>query len=41
MEKNGYWTIFVTKPVLNLAFFGINQADTVIKENPTITKWAV
>ena len=40
-QKNGHWNIFVTKPILHLAFFSIHQADTVISENPSITRWVV
>jgi len=32
-------TFFITKPPLHLAFFGINQADEIIQNNPKITNW--
>lgn len=32
-------TLFITKPPLRLAFFGIGQADKIIKKNPGITRW--
>jgi dienelactone hydrolase len=31
--------VFVTKPPLNLAMFGINQAGQIIKEHPEVKKW--
>ena len=31
--------LFITKPPLRLAFFGINQADEILKKNPDIKKW--
>jgi len=32
-------TLFITKPPLHLAFFGINQADVIIENNPNIKNW--
>jgi hypothetical protein len=37
----GKMKIFITKPTLNLAIFGINQADEVIKDHPEIKKWII
>jgi dienelactone hydrolase len=37
----GKLKIFITKPTLNLAIFGINQADEVIKAHPEIKKWII
>jgi len=31
--------LFITKPPFHLAFFGINQADKIIKNNPEIKNW--
>jgi hypothetical protein len=31
--------LFISKPPLRLAFFGINQADEIIKQNPGIKNW--
>jgi hypothetical protein len=33
--------LFITKPPLRLAFFGINQADEIIKKNPDIKNWTI
>lgn len=33
--------LFITKPPLRLAFFGINQADEIIKKNPDIKNWTL
>lgn len=33
--------LFITKPPLHLAFFGINQADAIINTNPDIKNWTL
>jgi Alpha/beta hydrolase family len=33
--------LFITKPLLNLAFFNINQADEVINVHPEIKSWTI
>ena len=33
--------VFVTKPPLNLAMLGINQAEQIIKEHPEVKKWII
>lgn len=33
--------LFITKPPLHLALFGINQADEIIKMNPEINTWTI
>lgn len=33
--------VFVTKPTLNLAMLGINQAEQIIKEHPEVKKWII
>jgi hypothetical protein len=33
--------LFISKPPLRLAFFGINQADEIIKQNPGIRNWMI
>jgi hypothetical protein len=33
--------VFVTKPPLNLAIFGINQADQIIGDHPEVQSWAI
>jgi len=33
--------VFITKPTLNLAVFGINQADKVIQDHPEVKKWII
>ncbi len=33
--------VFVTKPMLNLAMFGINQAEQIINEHPEVKKWII
>lgn len=35
----GNTKLFITKPPLHLALFGINQADEIIKNNPEIKNW--
>lgn len=38
LADNGY-TVFIPKMPFNMAFFGINKADMIIKNNPDISKW--
>ncbi|MDO9044476.1 MAG: alpha/beta hydrolase [Methanobacteriaceae archaeon] len=38
LAENNYTTIIVKMP-FNLAFFGANQADSVISDHPEIKKW--
>lgn len=38
LAENGY-TVFIPKMPFNMAFFGINKADKIIKENPEILNW--
>ena len=33
--------LFISKPPLRLAFFGINQADKIIQQNPGIKNWII
>jgi hypothetical protein len=33
--------LFISKPPLHLAFFGINQADEIIKQNPGVSNWMI
>jgi hypothetical protein len=33
--------LFISKPPLRLAFFGINQADEIIRQNPGIKNWTI
>lgn len=40
LAKNGYTTIIVKMP-FNLAFFGVNKADDVIKNHPEINSWII
>ena len=35
----GKLKVFVTKPPLNLAMVGINQAEQIMKEHPEVKKW--
>lgn len=38
LADNGY-TVFIPKMPFNMAFFGINKPDKIIKNNPNITNW--
>ncbi len=40
LAENGYTTIIVKMP-FNLAFFGVNRADDVIKNHPEISSWVI
>ena len=40
LAANGYTTIIVKIP-FNLAFFGVNRADDVIKNHPEISSWVI
>ncbi|NYB51292.1 MAG: alpha/beta hydrolase [Methanobacteriaceae archaeon] len=40
LAENGYTTIIVKMP-FNLAFFGTNKADDVIKNHPEIDSWVI
>jgi hypothetical protein len=40
LAKNGYITIIVKMP-FNLAFFGSDKADDVIKNHPEISSWVI
>ena len=40
LAENGYTTIIVKMP-FNLAFFGVNKADDVIKNHPEINSWVI
>nr|WP_319373144.1 alpha/beta hydrolase [uncultured Methanobacterium sp.] len=40
LAANGYTTIIVKMP-FNLAFFGVNRADGVIKNHPEISSWVI
>lgn len=33
--------LFITKPPLHLAFFGINQANIIVNNNPDIKNWTI
>jgi len=38
IADNGY-AVFIPKMPFNMAFFGINKADSIIKDNPDIADW--
>ena len=38
LADNGY-AVFIPKMPFNMAFFGINRAGNIIKDNPDISKW--
>ena len=38
IAEKGY-TVFIPKMPFNMAFFGINRADKIIKNNPDIARW--
>ena len=40
LAENGYTTIIVKMP-FNLAFFGVDKADEVIKNHPEIDSWVI
>lgn len=40
LATNGYITIIVKMP-FNLAFFGVNRADEVIRNHPDISSWVI
>lgn len=40
LAANGYTTVIVKMP-FNLAFFGVNKADTVVASHPEITSWVM
>ncbi len=40
-KEYGKVKIFITKPTLNLAFFGVNQGNDIINDQPEIKSWSI